>query len=133
MARILRKNKHEIGLSPDELHFIGDQKVDHVLLRIIDYDGNNLEEVELETVEDALKYRQRESITWLNIDGVHDKAIMKQIAHEFMLDELMLSDAMNTQSRPKVHEYDNCIFLSIKMLQHHEQTGETKIENSGMP
>ena len=129
MARILRKQKYEIGLSPDELLFIGDQKVDNVLLRIIDYDTNNLEEVEIETVKDALKYQQKESITWLNIDGVHDKVVMKQIAEEFMLDELMLSDVMNTHARPKAHDYDNCIFLSVKMLQQEEQTGTIKVEN----
>ena len=36
---------------------------------------------------------------------------------------------MDVHARPKVHEYNNCIFLSIKMLQQDEQSGHISVEN----
>jgi len=39
MARFLKKSKEEIGISPDELIFRGEKKIDDVLLRVIDYDA----------------------------------------------------------------------------------------------
>ena len=129
MARFASKQKEEIGLSPDALLFRGDKKIDFVKLRLIDYDANNLEENAIETIEQALKYRDKNSITWLNIDGLHNIDLMKEVADKFDLEHLILADVMNTQGRPKVQEYDNCIFISLKMLQQDPQTDLITVEN----
>jgi magnesium transporter len=51
------------------------------------------------------------------------------VAKSFKLDNFILADVMNTQARPKVQEYANCIFISIKMLQQDEKTGTISVEN----
>lgn len=117
MARFLKKQKKEIGLAPDELFFMGEQKIDEVLLRIIDFDSNNLEEHTINNVNDVLKYQAKDSVTWFNMYGLHNKVIMEEIANGFKLDKIILAEAMNTQARPTIQEYENCIFLSIKMMQ----------------
>ncbi len=123
------KNKREIGLSPDALYFRGQKKIDKVLLRVIDFDADNLEEVTIESVKEIIKYRNKESVTWFNVDGLHNTTIMEDIAGEFNIDNLILAGVMDTQARPRVQEYPNCIFLSIKMLQQQENTGSILVEN----
>ncbi len=54
---------------------------------------------------------------------------MREIAQVFELDDLVLANVMNTNSRPTVHEFDNCIFISIKMLQLDKKTGLISVEN----
>lgn len=129
MARFINKKKNEIGLSPYELIFIGEKKIDNVLLRVIDFDSNELEEREIKSVKEVLKYKDINTVTWFNVDGLHIEAIMNDIAKGFQFDNLILADVMNTQARPKVHEYSNCIFLSIKMLKHDEKTSLMSVEN----
>jgi magnesium transporter len=129
MARFIRKQKNEIGLAPDELLFRGVQKTDKVLLRIIDYNAENLQEKEIQQVQDALAYRDSDTVTWFNIDGVHDADVMREIARGFGLENMMLSDVMDTQARPKVTEYDNSIFLSLKMMKQDELTEVISVEN----
>ncbi len=129
MARFIKKHKKEIGLSPDALYFRGEKKIDNVLLRIIDYDSENLEEFTINKAQDVLKYKDKETVTWFNIDGLHDLDLMKEIAKTFDVDQLVLADVLNTDDRPTVHEYPNCIFISIKMLQLNEVTGEISVEN----
>ena len=129
MARFIRKQKHEIGLAPDELLFRGVQKSDTVLLRIIDYNAENLQEKEIQQVQDALEYRNSDTVTWFNIDGVHDAEVMREIAKGFGLENMMLSDVMDTQARPKITEYDNSIFLSLKMMKQEEKTETLSVEN----
>jgi len=129
MARFIKKTKKEIGLSPDELLFRGNKKMENVLLRIIDFDANNLEEDAIKNVADALKYQKKDTVTWLNIDGLHNPAVMQEIANSFYFDQLVLAQVMDTQARPKVQEFDNCILLSIKMLQQQEETGLITVEN----
>lgn len=129
MARFATKQKNEIGLSPDALLFRGNKKVDHVSLRLIDFDSNNLEENVIKTVKEVLKYRDKNTVTWFNIDGLHNIDLMTEIAEKFELDPIILADVMNTQARPKVQEYDNCIFISIKMLQQDSEADLISVEN----
>ena len=129
MARFLKKHKQEIGRSPDELLFYGERKIENVFLRIIDFDPNNLTEDAVSTVNDILKYQDKDSVTWFNIDGLHNIAIMEEIARGFKLDNLILADVMRTQSRPKVQEHYNCIFVSIKMLRFEDETNRVRVEN----
>lgn len=129
MARFIKKKKQEIGLSPDELLFRGKKKINEVLLRIIDFDEETLEEDALKIVHDVLKYKEKDTVTWLNVDGLHNAAIMKEIADTFDLDTLVLAEVMQTQARPRVLEYDNCILITIKMMQQNEDTGQIIVEN----
>jgi len=117
MARFLNKSKKEIGISPDQLLFRGEKKVNEILLRIIDFDANNLKEETIKSISDSVKYQEKDTVTWLNIDGLHSTEIMETIASEFNFDHLILADVMNTQARSTLKEYDNCIFVSVKMLQ----------------
>lgn len=132
MARFIKKHKREIGLAPDELLFRGDRKIEEVLIRVIDFDAEKLEENALKKVAEAIKYQDDKTVTWLNIDGLHNPIVMQEIAQGFNLDELVLANVMNTTARPTVHEYDNCLLISIKMLQLDEDTGVISVENLSM-
>ena len=129
MARFLKKQKKEIGMSPDALYFRGQKKIDNVLLRVIDFDTNNLEENAINTVEEVLRYQHKDTVTWFNIDGLHDESIMREIANGLQLDTLILASVMDIHARPKLIEYPNCIYLSIKMLKQDETTDLVTVEN----
>ena len=129
MARFISKQKNEIGRSPDELFFRGVQKVDEILLRVIDFDSVNLEEKQIHKVEEIKEYKNKESVTWLNIDGLHRTDVIAELGKTFDFDSLMMADILNTSFCPKMHEYNNCLYASIKMLQLDEKTGKVSLEN----
>ncbi|MGB5822201.1 MAG: magnesium/cobalt transporter CorA [Saonia sp.] len=129
MARFVKKRKEDIGLSPDDLSFRGEQKMDKVLLRIVDYDAENLREKVVEKVHAVLEHQKTPTVTWFNIDGLHDEKTIEEIAEGFNFDKLVLAEVMDVHARPKVQEFSNCILLSIKMLQQDEHTGQISAEN----
>jgi magnesium transporter len=129
MARFLKKSKEEIGISPDDLLFRGEKKINEVLLRVIDFDADNLTEESIKSITETLKYKEKDTVTWLNIDGLHNTDIMESLASEFNFDRLILADVMNTQARATIKEYDNCIFVSVKMLQQDPVTDVISVEN----
>ena len=59
MARFVSKDKREIGLSPDELIFRGEAKMDEVFLRIIDFDASNLLEEDIKNLEEAFPFQNK--------------------------------------------------------------------------
>lgn len=129
MARFVKKQKKEIGMSPDALYFRGQKKLDQVLLRVIDFDTSSLEENALKTVADVIEYQNKDTVTWFNIDGLHNESIMEEIAKAFHFDHFILANVMETHARPKMTEFSNCIYLSIKMMRQNEKTGTISVEN----
>ncbi|MGB5782453.1 MAG: magnesium and cobalt transport protein CorA, partial [Eudoraea sp.] len=129
MSRIVKKRKEDIGLSPDDISFRGEQKMDKILLRLIDFDVENLEEKVVEKIDTLLEYQKKPTVTWFNVDGLHDTKIIEEIGEGFNFDKLVLAEVMDTQARPKVHDFGDCILLSIKMLQQNEENSLISVEN----
>ena len=125
----VKKRKEDIGLSPDDIIFRGEQKMDKIVLRIVDYDTVSLKEKIVEKVEAALEHVKNPTVTWFNIDGLHETKIIEDIAEGFDFDKLVLADVMDIHARPRVHEFNNCILLSIKMLKQDEENGLISAEN----
>ena len=129
MARYLKTKKEHLGISPYEIHFKGEKKSDEVILEVIDYDSENLDEFNAKDVNEVAKFNQTATTTWLNIYGLHDVKVMDEIAMKFELNSLILADVMNTHARPKIQEYDNCIYISFKMLQYDDKRNYISSEN----
>jgi magnesium transporter len=129
MARYIKTNKQNIGKSPDELIFRGKQKEDEVTLRIIDFNSESLSEGPLDSLADIKSYQNDKTVTWLNIDGLHNTEIMAEIASVLNFDKLVLAEVLNTEARPRIVDFDNCTLISLKMLQEDEKTGSIKVEN----
>ena len=129
MARFVKKRKEDIGLAPDDITFRGEQKMDKVVLRLIDFDAENLEEIAVRSVKEVLPYKQKKSVTWFNIDGLHEAQVIEDIADGFDFDKLILAEVMDVHARAKVKEFDDCMVLSIKMLQQNEETDQISVEN----
>ncbi|WP_215224876.1 magnesium/cobalt transporter CorA [Echinicola shivajiensis] len=127
--KFIKKQKEEIGISPDELLFRGIRKSDKVHLRIIDYDAEKLTEKSIENIAETLSFAKTKTVTWLNIDGLHDALIMDYIHKGFDLQKLILSTVMDTQARPTVQDYETCIFISLKMLYRDSETDQLMAEN----
>ena len=118
MARFFKKQEEIKGLSPGSLVFIGNKKVENVCIRVIDYDGTQLKEDELKDIAQGKAFKQTNTVTWINVDGLHDLALMKEIGNTFELHPLLMEDIVNTGQRPKLEEFDNCLFLILKMLRY---------------
>jgi magnesium transporter len=129
MARFINKSLSEIGESPYELKFRGKRKSDSVLLRVMDFDADHMDEYTPKEFSEIQKHLDTNTVTWLNVDGLHDTDIITQIGDIFQLDRKIVSDVLNTEQRPSAIEYDDCIFISLKMLQYDEVENEVNTEN----
>lgn len=129
MRRFIKKKKEEIGLAPDDFIFRGQKKIEEVLLRMIDFDDVKLTEQSIKKVKDASELQYRNTVTWVNVDGLHNTKIMEEITTLFNLDTLAMAEVLNTDGRPKFIEFDTCILITIKMLRLDDATNKTMVEN----
>lgn len=128
MPRLIKKLSKSRGLKPGTVVFVGEQKVEKVRIRIIDYDETHLNEKEVASVEECFPYKESPTITWINIDGLHDVGVIEKIGSHFELHPLIMEDIANTGQRPKLDVSDRYFFVSLKMLYNDRDNGEMQSE-----
>lgn len=110
------KSSKKFGLPPGTLVHIGEKKVEKVRISIMDYDDEELREREVDTIEECFPFCDRESSTWVNIDGLHNVEILEKIGAHFGIHPLVLEDVANTAHRPKMEDFEDYIFVTLKMI-----------------
>lgn len=132
MARFLKNKEASLGKSPGELIFIGEQKIDEPTVQIIDYDQEHLNEECLHNIKDGIPYEDTSTVTWLNLYGLHDPEVIKVFGQGFGLHSLVLEDIINTAQRPKLEDYDDYIYIVLKMMRYDEEEGKISSEQVSM-
>lgn len=112
-----KKGKHhkKIGQVPGTLIYTGD-KTNNLTIEVFDFNTDKLEEKDLAQIEDVFAYKSTDSITWININGLNHITEIDKIGKHYNLHPLILEDIVNIGQRPKIDEYENYIFVVLKML-----------------
>lgn len=129
MPYIPLKRKEDIGLSPYELKFRGRKKADDVHIHVIDFDLEEVRETEVSETEELRQYSNSKSITWINVDGLHNEQIIRDISDIFSIPADILSDVMEPSSRPQAEVFDHGFFVSIKMMDFDEKKSRVAVDN----
>jgi len=116
MAKLIKKRSKKAGLPPGTLVHIGEKKVGEPKITIIDYDEANFQEREVKTVEECFSFREKPTVTWINVEGVHQVEVVEKLGNCFGLHALVLEDILNTDQRPKMEVYGDYIYIVLKML-----------------
>ena len=128
MSRLIKKRSGKAGLPPGTLVHVGERKAEKVKIRILDYDEAQFEEKEAKTIEESFPFKDKPTVTWINIDGLHEVEIIEKLGSHFGLHPLLLEDILNTDQRPKMEDYGDYIFVVLKMLYSGENKDEIEAE-----
>ncbi|MEX1058620.1 MAG: magnesium/cobalt transporter CorA, partial [Natronospirillum sp.] len=83
---------------------------------LMEYNQHTLNDRGLNSVSDCTSYHAPETISWLNIDGVHKASVIETLGKTFDLHPLVMEDILNTDQRAKIEDYDGYLFIVLKML-----------------
>jgi len=114
--RFSKKMHKQAGLPPGTLVHIGEKKVEKVRISVIDYDEGHFQERIVDTVEECFPFRDKPTVTWINVDGVHDLDVVEKLGGCFGIHPIVLEDVVNTMQRPKMLDFGDYIFIALKML-----------------
>lgn len=116
MARFLKKRKDVHGAAPGSLIFLGTKKMDVSKIHVFQYNETVIHEKELEKNNEVNIVFSDDTITWINVYGLHDVELIKQIGQQFSISNLLLEDIVNTDHRPRVvieKDYIACIVKAL--------------------
>jgi magnesium transporter len=94
-------------------------------IHLFHYTADSLEETDVAFVDDIARYKDKEGITWVNVDGLGNADIIHELGALFGVHPLAIEDVLSARQRPKVDDYGSHIYLVIQMLRC-EETLETE-------
>ena len=120
MTRSKRKRSGRVlnpGAAPGAATYVGPLRTAEVKLRIHRFDPDHHHSVADASVEDALAARGPHQTVWVEVDGVHDAALVAAVARHAGASPLMIEDILHPGSRPRVEVTGSTLFLLIRCLQ----------------
>ena len=121
LSRVSNKISSTIGLPPGTLIYTGKKRDEKVKISLIDYDEKHFKEQEIGNIMKCVPFKDKPTVTWINIDGIHDVRLIEEIGKCFDLHPLVLEDILTSDQRPKVEAFERHLFLVLKMLQYDEK------------
>ena len=111
----------KVGLPPGTLVHVGEKRIERTRITVIDYDQKDLEEREVKNIEECFPYKDKPTVTWINIDGLHEVDVIEKIGNHFGIHPLVLEDILHTGQRPKSEDLGDYIFTVLKMLYYDDE------------
>jgi magnesium transporter len=128
MDQTATSRAEKIGLPPGTLIHVGEPQEEAVVVSVIDYDAGRIDEKQLDHPGDIRAFLDRESVTWVNLTGVHDVASVGIIGSILGVHPLVLEDVVNTHQRPKAEAYDDHLFVVLKMIRYDADASKLDLE-----
>jgi magnesium transporter len=116
MAKLVNKRSKKAGLPPGSVVHVGERKAESVRITLIDYDEANYKQQDITEIEQCFALKATPTVTWINIDGVHDTGLIEKVGNHFGLHHLVQEDIVSTGQRPKFEDYEDYLFVVFRML-----------------
>ncbi len=113
-----KKRSVNKGMAPGSLVFIGNRKMEEPKISIIDYTNEHFEEKQIEKhdISELVSFKESNTVSWINIDGLHETELIGQIGEMFGIHPLLQEDILNTAQRAKFEDFEEYLFITLKML-----------------
>ena len=83
---------------------------------IFDYTPERVNHSQNLTTQEIIPYLDTESISWIDIQGLGDEKILREIGEIFKLPLLILEDIVNVPQRPKLEYHPDFLLITTQMV-----------------
>ncbi|MGQ9646896.1 MAG: magnesium/cobalt transporter CorA [Thermodesulfobacteriota bacterium] len=128
MPKPIKKRSKKAGLAPGTLVHIGEKKAETLKIILIDYDENQFQQREVKEIQDCFIFKEKPSVTWINVDGLHQVEVLEKLGQCYELHPLVLEDILNTDQRPKLEDYETYLYIVLKAFDYNEESNEIDTE-----
>ncbi len=127
--RLFKNQGAKLGLPPGTPVYVGDRPQVRPRVTLIDYDEEHLTEKRIDEIAECLPFRQADTVTWVNVDGLNDIALLQELGEVMGYHALTLEDILNTEHRPKAEDYGEYLYITLKTLDLHEEQDRIATEH----
>ncbi|MFC4740298.1 magnesium/cobalt transporter CorA [Flavobacterium ponti] len=126
----MRKIKYKKGrkVQPSQIEYTGIYTDKETELQLFVYDEKDVVEFQEVSVENFFKTKSNTQNNWLNIHGLTNVDLIKNLTEGLNLNSLIVSDIVNISRGTSLDELDDTLFFSIKSILPSENNETITIE-----
>ncbi len=126
---------HNIGAPPGTMFYNGEETDKKIKITLIEFNETDYFEAEYFDLSECLKHVKPNMVKWINVEGVHNIALIEKIGKFYNLHPLTLEDIVHIDQRPKFEDFDNYVLTVMRMIAyedevHSEQLSLVLLENT---
>lgn len=122
-----RRISEKVDLPPGSPVRAEEKPAGEVRISVLEYDESRFQEREVKSVDECFPLKPSPTITWINVVGVHQAEVVGKIGEQLGVHPIVLEDVMNAGQRPKLEDFEQYLFLVVRMLR--VDGGEIDSEN----
>ncbi len=111
----------KVALPPGSLIHVGKASGSDVQLAVITYDTDHFQRILVPDLDGVKALSRPGAVTWLDINGLHDTALLEAVGATYDIHALTLEDILNTNQRPKADFFDGYVYFVLKMIQYDKE------------
>nr|WKN39107.1 magnesium/cobalt transporter CorA [Tunicatimonas sp. TK19036] len=123
-----RISKHA-GAAPGTLIYTGKKVDEPIEITVLQYTEDELNRHTNASVADAIAQIDMNQENWINVSAIYDTSIVQQLGEHFCLHPLVTEDILNTVLSPQYENYEEYLFITLKMLNLNEETHHIEQEH----
>jgi magnesium transporter len=85
-------------------------------INIFDYTPERIDHSKGLTAQEIIPYLDTESVSWIDIQGLGNEKVLREIGEIFQLPLLVLEDIVNVPQRPKLELYPDFLLITTQMV-----------------
>lgn len=121
-----KKRRPPVGASPGTL--VIPKESPRPVIKLIDYGPADLVERTITDPRDLPGYLDASTVTWVDVEGLGDEKLIREIGKVFGLHPLALEDAVNLPQRPKTESYDNFQLIITRLARFNPKDVDVETE-----
>jgi magnesium transporter len=98
------------------------------VITLIDYGPADVVERKITDPSELPAYLDTETITWVEVEGLGDEALIRQVGEVFGLHLLALEDAVNIPQRPKTDSYEHFQLIITRLCRFKAEDADVETE-----
>lgn len=112
----MTKSSRKVGLPPGTIIYTEEVEKIETKIKIIDYNKDGYSVKEIKQIDEDLTKIKDSHVRWIDVVGIHDTKIIREIGKQFDLHPLVLEDIVHPHQRPKYEDFKEYIYIVLKKL-----------------
>lgn len=91
-----------------------------IKITLYHYNKDNIQIKEINNIKELFPLNDTFTVTWIDIDGIHNIELINEIGNNFKIHPLVLEDISHTIQRPKIEDFENYLYIVLRMFHNQE-------------
>lgn len=123
-----RRDPRPPAAQPGTGAYVGERRVSAVTISVFDYGLQEIREQEVADGAECIAFEGRDSPVWVRVTGLHETNRIRSLLEAYHIHPLVHDDILNTAQGPKVEDFGDYLFITVKLLTVRPELGTDRFD-----